>query len=114
MRAARNCDGTHGEHFHFGGVLFDRCPVAWVQNHPEAVAVWELYVDCCGGVICDETGNVCPVLHLPFEGSLGAQPAWVPAAFRSIAASLQTVAAVFVDKPDPNGAQRPSPLAGTS
>jgi hypothetical protein len=85
----RNCDGSHKVRIIFGGQTFDRCPVSWLENHRGEEALWDLYVDCCGGVVVDGWGGLMSVRHLPFAGAISDQPAATMEAFRIIKSALQ-------------------------
>jgi hypothetical protein len=79
----RNCDGAQKRcDFYLGGENFSRCPTSWLNAHPEALSIWEQYVDCCGGLL--DKG----VRFLPCEGPAGSQPHKLMAAFRAIASAV--------------------------
>lgn len=84
LRSLRNCDGKFDPVcLVFDGVPFDCCPTSWRIDHPQAVAMWEQYVDCTGGAV-DEG-----VRFWPFEGTVGDQPHCVVLAFRLMANLVQ-------------------------
>lgn len=85
----RNCDGAGVEKHLFGGVEFNRCPVAWLRRNPEERALFSLYVDCCGGVIMDGGGQVAPMRFLPFASCAGEERSQVMDAFTVIRRSVE-------------------------
>lgn len=84
----RNCRGDRSGPVIFGGQRYDRCPVSWLFNHPKETALWEQYVDCCGSSLSGN-GGIGTVIHLPFPGTVGEQPARLMASFRIFAVALQ-------------------------
>lgn len=84
----RDCTGSGGKKHRFGGWEFPLCPVNWLREHPVHLAVFKLFVDCCGGRISNGNGKVSPIIHLLYSGGINEQPAALMDAFKIIGAAI--------------------------